>query len=100
MPRIYAEAYLELMKEHEPLTLAKLQKSNRLESKLAEVQREYKARERDVRMSIWKKDPLPNNLLERVARVGNDESVAREVAMGELAELFSKEGRRQRPRVT
>jgi hypothetical protein len=100
MPRIYAEAYLELMKEHEPLTLAKLKRSNRLEARLRQIEDEFKQKEIAARHSIQRTDPLPDSLLVRVARVGNDESVAREIAMEELASLFTKQLRRLRPTTT
>lgn len=98
--RLYADTYLRLMQEHEPERLNELRKSGALDSRLSEIEEQFKTREMEIVMDLRAKEPLPKGLRERIGRVGNDASLAREMAVSELADLFNpnepRENRRGR----
>lgn len=91
--RLYAETYLALLSENEPLTLAHLRKAGELEARLQEIEDDYKEQEMELVMQLRRSDPLPNELLPRLGRVGNDASMAREIVLDRLSGLFRRDER-------
>ena len=76
------------MREREPQAFQSLSPTSRA-SRAIQIEETYKARELEIVKTLARDNPLPKEPLQRIARVGSDASLARELALEELVGTFS-----------